>query len=82
MGFVSHLLPVLLAVGVNNALASPVSHARSEYAVKETHFVPRGWERVGEAPATQSVTLQLALKQSQFDELERNLYEGRANSHV
>lgn len=49
---------------------------RSEYAVKEFHHVPTKWSRVGPAPAEHLIQLQIALKQSQFSELERHLYEG------
>lgn len=56
------------------ATASPVR--RSDYAVKETHPVPQKWSKVGPAPADHVIKLQIGLKQSQFDELERHLYEG------
>ncbi|KAI4253479.1 MAG: hypothetical protein L6R42_007567 [Xanthoria sp. 1 TBL-2021] len=44
---------------------------------------PRGngwdrWTRIRPAPADHVVKLQIALKQSQFDELERHLYEGES----
>ncbi|KAK8188187.1 peptidase S8/S53 domain-containing protein [Phyllosticta capitalensis] len=62
---------VLLAAA---AAASPL-RARSPYAVKERHFVPRGWTSMGKAPSEHVIDLQIGLKQSQFDELERHLYE-------
>jgi tripeptidyl-peptidase-1 len=46
------------------------------YAVKERHVVPKKWTRLGRAPADAILELQIALKQSKFDELERHLYEG------
>jgi len=49
--------------------------ASSPYAVKETHPVPQKWARVGPAPHNQHIDLQIGLRQSQFDELERHLYE-------
>jgi tripeptidyl-peptidase I len=67
-------LIVLLAV-VEAAIGSPV-RARSLYAVKDTHYVPKKWSRVGPAPSDHVIYLQIGLKQSQFDELERHLYEG------
>jgi tripeptidyl-peptidase-1 len=57
------------------ALASPL-RIRSPYAVKETHEVPPKWKVVDDAPANHVIKLQIGLKQSQFDELERHLYEG------
>src|SRR5271170_853675 len=54
-------------------LASPL---RPTYAVKDTHHVPSRWLRVHRAPGDHMINLQIGLKQSQFDELERHLYEG------
>lgn len=54
---------------------SPVQ-SRAPYSVKDSHHVPRKWVRVGEAPSHGVVNLEIALKQSRFDELERQLYEG------
>ncbi|KAA6413001.1 MAG: tripeptidyl peptidase [Lasallia pustulata] len=39
------------------------------------------WTRVGPAPADHRINLQIGLKQSQFDELERHLYEVSDPSH-
>ena len=52
--------------------------ARSPYKLKETHNVPQQWERVGPAPKDHVIHLNIGLKQSNFDELERHLYEGMA----
>jgi len=57
-------------------VASTPLRARSPYVVKETHFPPRKWKNIGPAPADHVVNLQIGLKQSQFDELERHLHEG------
>lgn len=54
--------------------AGPV--ARSGYSVKDTHNVPRDWTKGARAPADHVVHLQIGLKQSNFDELEKQLYEG------
>lgn len=51
----------------------------SRYQVKESHFVPRGWNAVGSAPENHRIELHFALKQSRFDDLEKALYEGKAN---
>jgi hypothetical protein len=57
------------------ASASPLQ-IRTPYAVKESHPVPRKWSRVGPAPAEHVINLQIGLKQGNFNELERHLYEG------
>ena len=69
-------LTALLAVF---ATASPL-RLRSPYAVKESHPVPRKWSRIGPAPADHVINLQIGLKQGNFNELERHLYEGMYNS--
>ena len=56
-------------------LSSPL-RSRTEYAVKDTHNIPSKWSKVGPAPAHALLHLHISLKQSQFDELERHLYEG------
>ena len=69
---------ILLAVLAPAVLATPV--ARSTYAVKETHYVPRKWVQKGRAPKNQMLALQIGVKQGDFDELERHLYEGIVKS--
>ncbi|KAI3324132.1 tripeptidyl-peptidase 1 precursor [Xylariaceae sp. AK1471] len=53
--------------------ASPV--ARSGYSVKDSHNVPGHWTKVARAPADHVMHIQIGLKQSNFPELERQLYE-------
>jgi tripeptidyl-peptidase-1 len=67
----------LLAVA-KAAVASPVHpiRARTPYEVKETHLVPRKWKQLDRAPADHLIDLQIGVKQSNFAELERHLYEG------
>ena len=48
-------------------------------AVKETHHVPMKWSRVGPAPVWHTIRLQIGLKQRNFGELERHLYQGISN---
>jgi tripeptidyl-peptidase-1 len=69
----SALLALVVAAGTT--LGSPLA-MRSPYAVKDTHNVPRKWSNVGPAPSSHILNLQIGLKQSQFSELERHLYEG------
>lgn len=68
----SGLLALVIA---STTLGSPLS-IRSPYAVKDSHNVPRKWSKVGPAPSSHVLNLQIGLKQSQFGELERHLYEG------
>ena len=71
-----HSLSALLAVvAATSAVATPLSSYR--YAVKDSHPVPSRWTRMGPAPGTALLKMDISLKQSQFDELERHLYEGR-----
>ena len=65
-----------LAVALQAVLGSPI-RARTPYAVKETHNVPRKWHKKGRAPASNTIYLQIGVKQGDFDELERHLYEGK-----
>lgn len=74
MIFVPTALSLILVAQL--ALGKPVK-ARSEYAVKESHFVPRGWTLTGIPSPTHVLRLSIAVKQGQFDELERHLYEGK-----
>lgn len=64
------------ALAAQSALASSVIRSRTNYAVKERHYVPRQWKKVARAPAEGIINLNIALKQSQFEELERQLYQG------
>ncbi|CAD6453135.1 2aceba83-2327-4523-8826-632c26887149 [Sclerotinia trifoliorum] len=71
-------LTAFLAVGLVSA--SPIK-ARTPYAVKETHYPPSQWQRVGPATKGHLINLQIGLRQGQFDELERHLYEVSDPSH-
>lgn len=67
-----------LAAAAQAVVGSPVS-PRTPYSVKETHLVPRGWSEIAEAPRDQTIHLNIGIKQGQFAELERHLYEGKSN---
>jgi tripeptidyl-peptidase I len=69
----SVLLSLMVAAGA--VIASPF-RIRSPYALKDSHFVPDQWSKVGTAPENHRIQLSIGLKQSQFHELERYLYEG------
>ncbi len=59
-----------------DALATPI-RARSPYVVKETHYVPKEWERQDRAHGGRTISLQIGLKQGRFEELDRHLNEGK-----
>lgn len=66
---------LLATLAAQSALASPIK-ARSSYAVKDSYHVPAKWTERGPAPQDHVVELRIALKQGDFQELERHLYEG------
>jgi len=71
------LLWTAALAGGSAVLASPITvKARSPYAVKETHGVPNRWRNVGPPNQSHIINLQIGLKQGNFEELERHLYEG------
>lgn len=74
---IMYILTTLLSasLGIQAVFASPIP-TRTLYKVKETHSVPRRWIQRGRAPRSHMIHMQIGLKQSQFDELERHLYEG------
>lgn len=57
-------------------LTSPV-RTGTTYEVKDSHNVPNKWTNIGPAPPSTVINLHIGLRQSQFDELERHLYEGK-----
>ncbi len=67
-----------VAVAAQAVFANPIKpiSVRTAYAVKEKHWVPKRWTKVGRAPADAVLNLQIGVKQSQFGELERHLNEG------
>ncbi|KAK5072853.1 hypothetical protein LTR64_000737 [Lithohypha guttulata] len=68
---------------VQTVSASPVPplNSRSTYAVKETHFVPRGWSDAGKPHPNHLVDLKIGLKNKRFADLERHLYEISLPTH-
>jgi len=72
---VARAASLALLVATTTVLGSPV-RTRSPYVVKDVHDVPNRWYKVGPAPAHKVINLHIGLKQGQFDELERHLYEG------
>ena len=66
---------VTIAAAAQAVFGTPIQ-SRTAYVVKGSHPVPRQWTKLGRAPQEQMLHLQIGVKQSQFDELERHLYEG------
>lgn len=73
--FASTLLSA--AIAVQAVLAGPI-RARSPYVVKETHNAPNGWTKLDRADGDRIIQLQIGLKQGNFAELERQLWEGES----
>ena len=65
-----------VAIAAQAVLGTPI-RARTPYEVKETHYAPRKWTQIDRAPADHMLHLQIGLKQDRFEELEKQLYEGR-----
>lgn len=63
------------------ARALPTSPKPSEYAVKETHAVPRDWLDVGSAAKDEVIHLQIGLKQRNEGVVEQHLLEISDPSH-
>jgi len=73
MGFLCVVTTILIAAQA--AFSSPV-RIRSPYAVKESHYVPNKWTNLGFPDPEHRINLQIGLKQGNFDELEKHLWEG------
>ncbi|KAI0015195.1 tripeptidyl-peptidase 1 precursor [Xylariomycetidae sp. FL0641] len=69
-------------VAAQAAVASPLVRSRTPYQLKESHSVPRQWKKVARAPAEHVIDLQIGLKQNNFAELERQLYEVSDPDHA
>jgi hypothetical protein len=72
------VLPLLVATLPSLATAFPSTAHR----LKERVHAPLGWIRLDNAPADHIIPLRIALPQSNFDELERHLYEVSDPSHA
>lgn len=64
---------IVSAVLLGLSYAKPTLNRR--YTVKESHHVPSDFSRVGEAPGHHLMRLQVAVKQGQFEVLEKHLWE-------
>jgi tripeptidyl-peptidase-1 len=64
-----------LAIGAQTVFGTPI-RSRTAYSVKESHNVPQKWKNLGRAPSDHMLHMQFGLKQGNFAELDRQLYEG------
>lgn len=73
MVYVRYSVALTLAalLGVHALPSTPLS----SYAVKESHAVPHTWTAVGPADKSETINLQIGLKQSNEGEIERQLLE-------
>ncbi|KAF2768362.1 tripeptidyl-peptidase 1 precursor [Teratosphaeria nubilosa] len=74
------LTALLALLGAANAL--PAASSSSQYAVKERHLVPRGWQATGAASKSKLINLQIGLKQRDEGVVERHLVEISDPSHA
>lgn len=76
--FAAALAALSLGTKTVSALSIPSNAA---YAVKETHFVPRGWRDAGASSPDQVLDIKIGIKNKRFSELERRLYEVSLPTH-
>lgn len=73
---------LLCAIGtITTVVHALPKSTRSNYAVKETHHVPKKWQRVGEAAKSDLIHLQIGLKQQNEGAVEKHLLEVSDPSH-
>ncbi|KAK0120242.1 hypothetical protein ONS95_011648 [Cadophora gregata] len=70
-----------IAIAAEAVLGNPIQ-VRTSYAVKEKHWVPKRWTKMGRAPSEKIINLQIGVKQSNFGELERHLNEVSDPDHL
>jgi tripeptidyl-peptidase-1 len=70
-----------IALSVQATFGSPV-RTRSPYAVKEKHLLPRGWKGSIKPSRNHIVNLKIGVKQGNFEQLEKDLYEVSDPGHV
>jgi tripeptidyl-peptidase-1 len=78
----AQLLTSLHAIGaLYSCYGSPVA-SRSSYAVAENHPVPKGWTKVGPAPKSAVINLQIGLKQGNEGVIEQHLLQVSDPKHA
>lgn len=61
-----------------SAFVAAAPSATSSLKIKESIVAPRGWTKREEAPRNRTIDLRIALPQSNFAQLEQNLFEVRS----
>lgn len=59
-----------------------IAAALATFVVKDSHPAPGGWSKVGKAPADHVLNLKIGLTQSNFAELERQLFQVSDPQHA
>lgn len=75
MYLLSAALAAVLSFQIAVATPLPQPRPRSSYAIKESHFVPRGWSDAGTPEPGHILDLKIGLKNKNFADLERHLFE-------
>jgi tripeptidyl-peptidase-1 len=68
---------LLNAAFVAQVVTSSPLLSSTSIKVKERHLIPRNWRHIARAPESQTIKLKIGVKQGRFEELERQLYEGK-----
>ncbi|CAG9993160.1 unnamed protein product [Clonostachys byssicola] len=74
IGSMVRLIYLVSALAAHAANAAPTHDERS-YQIKETHIVPRKWQKIERAPSSHIIDLQIGVRQGNFEELEKRLNE-------
>jgi tripeptidyl-peptidase-1 len=74
-GSMVRLIYLVSALAAHAANAVP-THDQRSYQIKETHIVPRKWQKIERAPSSHIIDLQIGMRQGNFEELEKRLNEG------
>jgi len=69
-------IALIAGLAAQVAVSSPLK-VRSPYVVKDTFNVPAKWTNLGPAPEDHVVELRIGVKQGDFEQLEKTLYEGK-----
>lgn len=80
--YIPRLVTVLHAISFWHLCnASPVTNQPS-HAIKEHHAIPRDWIKLGSAPATEIISLQIGLRQSNEGSIEEHLLQVSDPTHA
>ncbi len=80
--YISTAKLTLLVGAFSGAYALPSLSSRSNYAVKERHAAPRDWTIVGPSSKSDTIHMQIGLKQQNEGVIEKHLMEISDPSHA